>query len=188
MKAYREHSVTIAEELEMSLNAWPEAAAKVSISFVLNGEPIEVEVNPWETALAFLRDGLGLKGTKEGCGIGECGACTILVDGMPVDSCLVFAPQLHGRQIQTVEGLSDGETLHPLQQEFLAHGAVQCGYCTPGMLMSAKALLDRDPKPGPDAIMEALSGNLCRCTGYVQIGEAVEAAARNCCGGREEKR
>jgi len=170
------------------VNARPEPLEKVRISFVLNGEPVELEVDPWETALAVLRERLGLKGTKEGCGIGECGACTILVDGMAVDSCLFFGSQLHGRQIETVEGLSDGAILHPLQQEFVARGAVQCGYCTPGMLMSAKALLDSNPRPGPADIMEALSGNLCRCTGYVQIGEAVEAAAQTCGRHRGESR
>jgi aerobic carbon-monoxide dehydrogenase small subunit len=172
----------------MSQTTYPEAPSQVRISFVLNGTPVEAEVAPWETALTVIRDWFGLKGTKEGCGIGECGACTILVDGLAVDSCLMCAAQLHERRVQTVECLSDGETLHPLQQEFLAHGAVQCGYCTPGMLMSAKALLDREPKPSPDAIVDALSGNLCRCTGYVQIGEAVEAAARNCCNRSPRKR
>jgi aerobic carbon-monoxide dehydrogenase small subunit len=171
----------------MSCEDCPEQNIQMSISFMLNGNPVELAVNPGEPALMVLRDRLGLKGTKEGCGMGECGACTILVDGMAVDSCLMFAPQLDGRNVQTVEGLADGESLHPLQQEFLAHGAVQCGYCTPGMLMSAKALLDGNPTPDRPAIVEALSGNLCRCTGYVQIGDAVEAAAR-CCRGEGEKK
>lgn len=148
------------------------------ISFVLNGMPVNIEVRPWETALAVLREQLVLTGTKEGCGIGECGACTILVDGFAVDSCLMLAPKLDGRKVETVEGLRQGEALHPLQEAFLSNGAVQCGYCTPGMLMSAKALLDRNPNPERDEWVEALSGNLCRCTGYVQILEAVEDAAK----------
>jgi carbon-monoxide dehydrogenase small subunit len=159
----------------------------VKVSFQLNGEPISLEVSSWESALTVLRDRLGLKGTKEGCGIGECGACTILVDGKPVDSCLMFAPQLDGREVQTVEGLGAGEDLHPLQETFLSCGSVQCGYCTPGMLVSAKALLEANPKPDREDIVEALSGNLCRCTGYVQILEAVEAAAEKASNDRSEK-
>ncbi len=150
----------------------------LKISFTLNGKPVEIEVIPWDTALAVLREQLGLKGTKEGCGIGECGACTILVDGLAVDSCLMPAPKLDGRKVETVEGLRQGEALHPLQEAFLSKGAVQCGYCTPGMLMSAKALLDRNPNPERNELVEALSGNLCRCTGYVQILEAAEEAAK----------
>jgi len=146
-------------------------------SFTLNGKHVEIEVKPWDTALEVLREQLGLKGTKEGCGIGECGACTILVDGLAVDSCLMPAPKLDGRKVETVEGLRQGEALHPLQEAFLSKGAVQCGYCTPGMLMSAKALLDRNTNPKRSEVVEALSGNLCRCTGYVQILEAVEEAA-----------
>jgi carbon-monoxide dehydrogenase small subunit len=147
-------------------------------SFTLNGKSVEIEVKPWDTALAVLRERLGLKGTKEGCGIGECGACTILVDGLAVDSCLMPAPKLDGRKVETVEGLRQGEALHPLQEAFLSKGAVQCGYCTPGMLMSAKALLDRNPNPERNEWVEALSGNLCRCTGYVQILEAAEEASK----------
>lgn len=126
-----------------------------------------------------LRDQLGLKASKEGCGIGECGACTILVDGRAVDSCLMFAPQLDGRNVETLEGLkqADSFALHPLQEAFVSCGAVQCGYCSPGMVMSAKALLDKNPNPSRQDIVEALSGNLCRCTGYTQIIEAVETAA-----------
>jgi aerobic carbon-monoxide dehydrogenase small subunit len=147
------------------------------IFFTLNGKTLEIEVKPWETTLEVLREQLGLKGTKEGCGIGECGACTILVDGLAVDSCLMPAPKLDGRNVETVEGLRQGEALHPLQEAFLSKGAVQCGYCTPGMLMSAKALLDRNPNPERNELVDALSGNLCRCTGYVQILEAAEEAA-----------
>ena len=150
----------------------------LKISFTLNGKPVEIDVIPWDTALAVLREQLGLKGTKEGCGIGECGACTIMVDGLAVDSCLMPAPKLDGRKVETVEGLRQGEALHPLQEAFLSKGAVQCGYCTPGMLMSAKALLDRNPNPERNELVEAFSGNLCRCTGYVQILEAAEEAAK----------
>jgi carbon-monoxide dehydrogenase small subunit len=150
----------------------------LKISFTLNGKPVEIEVKPWDTAIAVLREQLGLKGTKEGCGIGECGACTILVDGLAVDSCLMPAPKLDGSKVETVEGLRQGDALHPLQEAFLSKGAVQCGYCTPGMLMSAKALLDRSPNPERNELVEALSGNLCRCTGYVQILEAAEEAAK----------
>ena len=164
-----------------------ELSSRVNISFVLNGATVKTEVDAWETALSVIRDQLGLKGTKEGCGIGECGACTILVDGKPVDSCLMVAPQLDGRQVQTVEGLSRGEGLHPLQEAFLSCGSVQCGYCTPGMLMSAKALLEENPRPPRQDIVEALSGNLCRCTGYVQILEAIEAAVANVSNHRSEK-
>jgi aerobic carbon-monoxide dehydrogenase small subunit len=149
----------------------------MEIMFQLNGKPISLEVRSSDTALLILRDRLGLTGTKEGCGIGECGACTILVNGLAVDSCLMLAAQLDGREVETVEGLAASERLHPLQEKFLSHGAVQCGFCTPGMLMSAKSLLDGNPEPGKKDIVEALSGNLCRCTGYVQIVEAVEDAA-----------
>jgi aerobic carbon-monoxide dehydrogenase small subunit len=174
------------KELSMSLSEMPGQSVDVSISFTINRAAVTLDVKPSDTALSVLRDRLGLKGTKEGCGIGECGACTIVVDGKAVDACLMFAPQLDGRHVLTVEGLSDGETLHPLQQEFVAHGAVQCGYCTPGMLASAKALLDENPSPDRGRIVEALSGNLCRCTGYVQVVEAVEAAALRC--GREQEK
>jgi carbon-monoxide dehydrogenase small subunit len=171
----------------MSRTATDKPLSRVNISFVLNGKTVEIEVDAWETALSVIRDQLGLKGTKEGCGIGECGACTILVDGKPVDSCLMFAPQLDGREVQTVEGLSAGEHLHPLQEAFLSCGSVQCGYCTPGILMSAKALLEANPRPAREDIVEALSGNLCRCTGYVQILEAVEAAVETKSNRRSEK-
>lgn len=162
-------------------------SSRVNISFALNGATVKTEVDAWETALSVIRDQLGLKGTKEGCGIGECGACTILVDGKSVDSCLMFAPQLDGREVQTVEGLGTDETLHPLQETFLSCGSVQCGYCTPGMLMSAKALLEANPGPTRQDIVEALSGNLCRCTGYVQILEAVEAAVEKAPNHRSDK-
>jgi carbon-monoxide dehydrogenase small subunit len=148
------------------------------IAFQLNGNPVSLQINPWESALAVLRDRLNLTGTKEGCGIGECGACTILVDGLAVDSCLMLAAQLDGRRVETIEGLGTGEILHPIQEKFVAHGAVQCGFCTSGMVMSAKSLLEHTSEPQKKDIVEAISGNLCRCTGYVQIVEAVEDAAK----------
>jgi aerobic-type carbon monoxide dehydrogenase small subunit (CoxS/CutS family) len=147
-----------------------------ALTMTLNGEEVTVHIQPDALLLDVLRDELGLMGTKEACGQGECGACTVLLDGQPVTSCLVPALKAHGREVLTVEGLaSDGE-LHPLQRSFIEHGAVQCGYCTPGMLMSAKALLDRNPHPTEEEIKVAISGNLCRCTGYVKIVEAIKAA------------
>lgn len=149
----------------------------VPISFKINGRPVSLEVAAGETALHTIRERLRLTGAKEGCGIGECGACTVLVDGKAVNACLVLAAQLDGTSVRTVEGLADGETLHPLQQAFLDNHAVQCGFCTPGLLMSAVALLGEWPRPDSKMISEALSGNLCRCTGYRQIFKAVETAA-----------
>jgi len=145
----------------------------------VNGRDITVEVGADELLVDVLRDRLGMTGTKIGCGQGECGACTIIMRGQPVLSCLLPALRAQGQEITTIEGLSDGEILHPLQQAFIDHGAVQCGYCTPGFIMSAKALLDANPHPTRDQIKEAIAGNLCRCTGYVQIVEAIEAVASN---------
>ena len=145
------------------------------IRFLINGKEVQVDVPPHWTLLRLLREGLGLTGTKEGCGIGECGACTVLLDGMPVNSCLVLAPKVEGRRVETIEGLGSRDLLHPLQKAFIEHGAIQCGFCTPGMLMASKALLDRNPQPTREEIKEAISGNLCRCTGYQQIIEAIEA-------------
>lgn len=159
------------------MNADHDTSSLMKITFRLNGRPVELEIPPWETVLTILREQLGLMGTKEGCGIGECGACTVLVDGLAVDSCLMPAPQLDGRTVETIEGLSDGSTLHHIQEAFVAKGAVQCGFCTPGMILSVKALLNKNPSPERQRIIEALSGNLCRCTGYVQIIEAAELAA-----------
>jgi carbon-monoxide dehydrogenase small subunit len=155
------------------------------LEFVLNGSQTRVEADPTLRALDLLRDVLGLTGTKDGCGRGECGACTILVDGKPVNSCLLYAAKLQGRRVTTIEGLSgaagkaegDRQDLHPVQEAFLAEGAVQCGLCTPGMILSAKSLLDQNPAPEVGQIEEALSGNLCRCTGYGKIVKAVQRAA-----------
>jgi carbon-monoxide dehydrogenase small subunit len=150
----------------------------VQIGLTVNGEPVEVLFAPYKTLLEVLREDLGLTGTKHGCELGECGACAVLIDGEPVLSCLVLAVECDGRAVQTVEGLARGTELHPLQAAFADHGGSQCGYCTPGMLMTAKALLDHEPNPSRERIKEAISGNICRCTGYNQIVEAIEGAAQ----------
>ena len=151
----------------------------MEIRFVLNGEKIRVDVPAHWTLLRLLREKLGLTGTKEGCGIGECGTCTVLLEGVPVNSCLVMAPKVEGKRVETVEGLGTRDSLHPLQKSFIDHGAVQCGFCTPGILMSSKALLDRNPRPTREEIKDAIAGHLCRCTGYHQIIEAVEEAGKS---------
>jgi len=143
----------------------------------VNGEAQDVLFAPYKTLLEVLREELGLTGTKHGCELGECGACTVLVDGEPHLSCLVLALECEGRPIQTIEGLARGPELHPLQAAFADFGGSQCGYCTPGVIMTAKALLERNPAPTKDEIREATAGNLCRCTGYNQIVEAIEDAA-----------
>ena len=150
----------------------------MEIRFTLNGKHVQVEVPGTWTLLRLLRQKLGLTGTKEGCGIGECGSCTVLLDGMPVNSCLLMAPKVEGKRVETVEGLGTKDSLHPLQKSFIDHGAVQCGFCTPGILMSSKALLDRNPRPTMEEIENAIAGHLCRCTGYQQIIEAVEGASK----------
>lgn len=149
-----------------------------TIALVVNGERYERTVGTGRMLLDFLREDLALTGTKYGCGEGECGACTVLLDGKPVNSCLVLAVQADGREIVTVEGLSNGDVLHPLQQAFIDKGALQCGYCTPGMLMSSYALLQENASPTDEEIAEALAGNLCRCTGYQKIYDAVHEAAK----------
>lgn len=146
---------------------------KHKISFTINGEVKEIEVEPNKTLLKMLREDLDLIGAKEGCGAGECGACTVLVDNEPVNSCLMLAVEVEGKEILTIEGLSDGINLDPIQESFINYNALQCGYCTPGMVMSAKALLNRNPHPTEKDIKEALAGNLCRCTGYQRIIDAV---------------
>jgi carbon-monoxide dehydrogenase small subunit len=147
----------------------------MEIKFTLNRRLTRVEVPPHWTLLRLLREKLGLTGTKEGCGIGECGACTVLLDGISVNSCLILAPKVEGRKVETIEGLGSRESLHPLQKSFIDHGAIQCGFCTPGILMSSKALLEENANPTREEIKEAISGHLCRCTGYHQIIEAIEA-------------
>jgi carbon-monoxide dehydrogenase small subunit len=152
-------------------------ASSVTIQFTINGEKMQLDVPAGITALELIRDRLALKGTKEGCGIGECGACTIVVDGRVVNACLMLAAQLDGRAVLTVEGLAQRADLHPIQEAFAEKHAVQCGFCTPGLLMSTSALLAENPHPDRSEIVKAISGNLCRCTGYHSIVEAVEAAA-----------
>ncbi|MFC1580565.1 (2Fe-2S)-binding protein [Thermodesulfobacteriota bacterium] len=151
----------------------------MEISFVLNGEEARIRVPGDKRVIDILREDLPLTGTKESCGSGECGACTILVDGESRLACLMLAAQLKGRTIITIEGLGTEEALHPIQKAFVDHGAVQCGFCTPGMVMAAQDLLQRNPRPSRIQIREGLSGNLCRCTGYQKITDAVEAVAKN---------
>lgn len=152
--------------------------SNLDLTFQLNGRAVHLEISPDTLLVDLLRDVLGLKGTKIGCREGECGACTVLLDGKPVNSCILPALKAHGRSVMTIEGLSrpDG-SLDPVQQAFIEAGAVQCGFCTPGMILNAKALLGRNPKPGEAEIRKALSGVLCRCTGYQKIVEAVQTAA-----------
>jgi aerobic-type carbon monoxide dehydrogenase small subunit (CoxS/CutS family) len=150
----------------------------VQLNLSVNGETVEASFAPYKTLLEVLREDLALTGTKHGCELGECGACAVLVDGEPQLSCLLLAVECAGRNVETVEGLAQGAELHPLQAAFADLGAAQCGYCTPGILMTAKALLEREPKPSRERIREAVSGNLCRCTGYQQIFEAIEEAAK----------
>jgi carbon-monoxide dehydrogenase small subunit len=151
---------------------------KMIIEFTCNGEIKKVDVPADMRAIDLLRDVLGLTGTKEGCGRGECGACTILLDGKPVNSCLLYAPKLNGKKVQTIEGVAEKDgKLSPLQEAFLEEGAVQCGFCTPGVIMSSKALLEENSQPTEEEIEEALSGNICRCTGYAKIIKAVKSVS-----------
>ena len=150
----------------------------MKIRLTVNGRQHECEVDAQTRLLDLLREDLALTGTKEGCGEGECGACTVLIDGRAVNSCLVLAVQANGKTVLTIEGLADGEALHPIQQAFVELGGVQCGFCTPGFIMSTVALLQENPSPSDDEVLTALEGNLCRCTGYTKIVEAVRHAAR----------
>jgi carbon-monoxide dehydrogenase small subunit len=156
----------------------PDKPEKVLLKMTVSGKPVEVRVDPTWTLLKVLREALKLTGTKKGCEQGDCGACTILMNGKAVNACLVLALQANGKTIETIEGLGTPENLHPLQKSFIKHGAVQCGFCSPGMLMSAKALLDRNPHPAAEEIKRGISGNLCRCTGYVKIIKAIEEASK----------
>jgi carbon-monoxide dehydrogenase small subunit len=152
---------------------------KQVLSFTLNGDRMETEIESHWTLLHLLRNPLGLTGTKEGCGKGECGACTVIVDGKAVNACLYPAMELEGKEVLTIEGLADAEgSLHPVQKALMEYGAVQCGFCTPGMVMSAIALLDENARPSEEEIRMAIAGNFCRCTGYIQIIEAIKAASR----------
>ncbi len=153
----------------------PDVKGKIALE--VNGEPVEVAFAPHKTLLEVLREDLGLTGTKHGCELGECGTCTVLLDGTPVLSCLVLGLACAGRRVTTVEGMAGGGKLHPLQEAFAELGAAQCGYCTPAFLLAAEALLAANPNPTRDEIKQALAGNLCRCTGYIKIYEAVELAA-----------
>lgn len=152
---------------------------KHKVSFTVNGDSYEVEVEPRESLLDVLRNKLSLTGTKKGCNTGDCGACTVIMNEKPVNSCLVLAVEAEGKEIVTIEGLASGAKLHPIQEAFINYGAVQCGYCTPGMIISAKALLDECPNPTEEEIKLFISGNLCRCTGYVKIIEAIKEAAKS---------
>ena len=146
---------------------------KQTVSLRVNGEDYEVMVEPHKTLLEILRDDLDLTGTKKGCTTGECGACTVIIDGKAILSCMTLGVEVRGKEIITIEGLANGGKIHPLQESFLQKGAIQCGYCTPGMILSAKALLDENPQPTEEDVRVAISGNLCRCTGYIKIVEAI---------------
>ncbi len=152
------------------------------IQMTVNGEPVELAIEPNRTLLQVLREDLELTGTKHGCGLGDCGACTVILDGAPVNSCLVLAVQANGREVLTIEGLEENGDLHPIQKAFVEKGAIQCGFCTSGMILSAKALLDHNPRPSEIDIRTAISGNLCRCTGYQKIVEAIQAASETMAG------
>ena len=156
----------------------PDSPTQWRLQCTVNGQPAEVDVEPDETLLTTLRDRLGLTGTKGSCLEGECGSCTVIVDGKAVNSCLVLSAQMQGRRVETIEGLGDGDKLHILQEKFLASGAAQCGYCTPGLIMAAKVLLEQTPTPSEQAFFEGMEGNICRCTGYKSICQAIRAAAR----------
>lgn len=147
------------------------------IRMSVNGKEFELQIKPWATLIDVLREDLGLTGTKEGCGMGECGACTIIMNGEIVNACLVLAAEANGKNIITIEGLADGEELHPIQQSFVEVGGLQCGFCTPGMVLSTKALLDQNPNPTDAEIKKGLEGNFCRCTGYTKIIQSVRDAA-----------
>lgn len=149
-----------------------------SITFTLNDKTVSVAVDAKEVLVDTLRERFGLTGTKKACGTGDCGACTVLIDGKAVRSCILLTAMVAGKKVLTIEGLGDEEHIHPIQRAFVDVGAVQCGYCTPGMILTAKALLDKNPKPSADEIKEAISGNLCRCTGYTKIVKAIEQAAQ----------
>jgi carbon-monoxide dehydrogenase small subunit len=154
------------------------------IKFVLNGKSYELKIQPWRTLLEVIREDLKLTGTKEGCGQGECGSCAVIMGGKTVNSCLVPAMEADGQEIITIEGLADGEDLHPIQDAFVEHAGMQCGFCTSGMIISAKSLLDRNPDPSLEEIKEGIAGNFCRCTGYTKIVESISAAAEMMKGGK----
>jgi carbon-monoxide dehydrogenase small subunit len=150
---------------------------KQQIELHVNGQVYEIETEPWRTLLEVLRDGLNMTGTKVSCAEGHCGACTVIIDGEAVNACLTLAMEAQDKEILTIEGLSEGGDLHPIQETFVTHGAVQCGFCTPGLIMASKVFLGHNPEPSDEEIKKVLAGHLCRCTGYMQIIEAVKAAA-----------
>jgi len=154
------------------------------IKFVLNGKSYELKIHPWRTLLELIREDLKLTGTKEGCGQGECGSCTVIMGGKTVNSCLVPAVEADNQEIITIEGIAEGDKLHPLQEAFITHGGMQCGFCTSGMIISAKAMLEKNQCPSEGEIREGLAGNFCRCTGYTKIVESISAAAEAMNGGK----
>ncbi len=158
---------------------------KQRLNLTVNGKAEELLIDPHKTLLQVIREDLGLTGAKHGCGVGDCGSCTVLLDGQPINSCLVLAMQADGREVTTIEGLARDGELHPVQDAFIDHGAIQCGFCSPGMILTSKALLDENPKPSSQEIRQAISGNLCRCTGYQKIVEAVEDASKRLAEGRK---
>ncbi len=152
---------------------------KIAITTKINGDPQEFLISPWQTLLDVLRDQLGLTGAKEGCGNGNCGACTVMIDGKTADSCMVLAAEIDGSELQTIEGVANGGELHPIQKAFIEHGALQCGFCTPGFIMSAKHLLENIPQPTEEEIRLWIAGNLCRCTGYDKIVRAIQSVGES---------
>tara|TARA_B100001750_G_scaffold224570_1_gene215754 strand:+ start:460 stop:966 length:507 start_codon:yes stop_codon:yes gene_type:complete len=152
---------------------------KIAITTKINGDPQEFLISPWQTLLDVLRDQLGLTGAKEGCGNGNCGACTVMIDGKTADSCMVLAAEIDGSELQTIEGVANGGELHPIQKAFIEHGALQCGFCTPGFIMSAKHLLENIPQPTEEEIRLWIAGNLCRCTGYDKIVRAIQSVSES---------
>ena len=152
---------------------------KIKLNMIVNKKSVSIDIKPYARLLDVIREELGLTGTKEGCGIGECGACTVIVDGQTVNTCLTLAASMEGKHITTIEGMMKDGILHPIQQAFIDHHALQCGFCTPGLVLSAKALLDENSSPTREEIKVGISGNLCRCTGYEQVVEAIEDVSRN---------
>jgi aerobic-type carbon monoxide dehydrogenase small subunit (CoxS/CutS family) len=161
-----------------SLMSKPRDAQTIPVSFTVNGKPYELEVEPHELLLDVIRDRLGLTGAKRSCDVQVCGACTLLLDGRPVSSCTLPAFEARGRQVQTIEGLAENGQLHPLQEAFIEHGGFQCGFCTPGMILAAKAMLEENPEPTEEQIKHFMHGNICRCTGYKKIIESILAGAK----------
>jgi aerobic carbon-monoxide dehydrogenase small subunit len=171
------------DSLVGSVESGEDEMERKAIRVVVNDKSYDLIVSPWRTLLEVIREDLNLTGTKEGCGQGECGSCTVIMGGKTVNSCLVLAVEADGQEIVTIEGVADEGKLHPVQQAFVEHAGMQCGFCTPGMIMSAKALLDRNPNPSEEEIREGIAGNFCRCTGYTKIIESIGAAAKAMKGG-----